>query len=476
MATVNDTHKPYRPTSLQSENLPLRVEDVTAEWCSKMLDGAPVADVKIISAQHGSSSSLVVELTYEVDDPYDSFYSADSPMSEESFESLNSITSTYPNLSRSARSSISSASYSSTQLSRSARSSISSTSSTSTTSTFSSSSTLNQSHHPSRVFFKGGLNPELAALAPFLQATYRREAEFYHHLAPTLRNADVRLPESYFSGVDAVSGQGIVVLEDLAASGCTFGKPEQPLSVDQVRAGVEQLARLHAATWSGRHGASGNGAAVEDAYPWLQQQQGGSLRDIVRELLKSGPFDAVAPRNIGGPDGDRFQEHASLLLDRERIRGAFESLWNGSDNANTSPSPSTAAFQCIVHGDPHIVNTFLTPAGEPGFLDWQTLARGNGSHDVAYFVASALTVENRRTHEQSIVRSYVEALLREGGPCLKWEDAWLEYRKHLLHGYVLCLAQPGMQSQENIWVLTERYVTAILDRSVDKLFERADLT
>ncbi|KAK7964470.1 hypothetical protein PG988_011444 [Apiospora saccharicola] len=277
-------------------------------------------------------------------------------------------------------------------LSRSAHSisSIPSTSSTSTTSTFITDSTPIQPHHPSRVFFRGGLNPELAALAPFLQATYRREAEFYHHLAPSLREAGVRLPDSYFAGVDAAtSGQGVVVLEDLAASGCTFGKPEQPLSVEQVRAGVEQLGRPHDATWSGRHSESSNGAAVEDAYSWLQQQQGGSLRDIIRELPKPGPFDAVAPRNIGGPDGRRFEEHASLLLDRERMRGAFESLWRGLDDANKSSSPSTPAFQCIVHDDPHIVNTFSNPAGEPGSLDWQPLARGNGFHDVAYLVASA---------------------------------------------------------------------------------------
>lgn len=178
---------------------------MTAEWCSQMLDGAPVADVKIVSAQHGSSSSLVVELTYDDEDSYSAPpYSTDSPESRASFDSLDSIINFYPHLSRSARSSVSSASstsYSSSQLSRSARSSISSTSG------FGSCSTLTQSH-PSRVFFKGGLNPELAALAPFLQATYRREAEFYHHLAPILREAGVRLPESYFTGVDATTGQG----------------------------------------------------------------------------------------------------------------------------------------------------------------------------------------------------------------------------------------------------------------------------
>ncbi|KAK8062113.1 hypothetical protein PG997_014210 [Apiospora hydei] len=372
-----------------------------------------------------------------------------SPEAEDSFNTLSSLDSSH--LSRPARS-VSTASYSSSSHTpRSSRSSISSDFSSST----SSSTTIQP--RPSRLFFKGGLNPDLAALAPFLQATYRREAEFYHHLAPQLRAAGVRLPESYFAGVDTTSGQGVVVLEDLAARGYTFGRPERPMSVDQVRAGVEQLAQLHAATWSGRRG--------NDEYPWLEKQQGGSLRDIIRELLKPGPLRCRRAPEHGGPDGGRFKEHEALLLDRERMLGAFEVLWS------YDCSPSSAAFQSIVHGDPHIGNTYATAAGVPGFLDWQTLARGNGFHDVAYFVASALTVEDRRAYEGDIVRANMEALHRQGGPHLEWEDAWLQYRRHLLHGYVLCLAQAGMQSQENIWILTKRYVTAILDHSVMRLLE-----
>ncbi|KAK7993125.1 kinase-like domain-containing protein [Apiospora marii] len=133
--------------------------------------------------------------------------------------------------------------------------------------------------------------------------------------------------------------------------------------------------------------------------------------------------DAVAPRNIRGPDGGRSDEHTPLLLDRERIRGAFEPLWKEPNDAKPPLSPSTAEFQCIVPGNPNIVNIFLAPAGEPGFLNWQTLSHGNKIHDVAYFVAISLTVADPRAIEESIVRSYKEAKRRQGGPCVEWEDA-----------------------------------------------------
>lgn len=45
---------------------------------------------------------------------------------------------------------------------------------------------------PKRIFFKGGFNPELIAIAPSLLDTYRRETEFYHYLHDELALAGVR--------------------------------------------------------------------------------------------------------------------------------------------------------------------------------------------------------------------------------------------------------------------------------------------
>lgn len=239
-----------------------------------------------------------------------------------------------------------------------------------------------------------------------------------------------------------------MVVEDLEASNCSFGAPLEPWPVERVLSGVEQLAILHAETW---------GCGQNAVYAWLRANNGG-LRGIILELTKPGPFGAVVPRNLevlGGGD------HHTVLLGRERIIRAFEALW---------AAEAAGRFACFIHGDPHIDNTYMA-AGEPGFLDWQTASSGSGFHDVAYFLANALTIDDRRRYEQRVLQLYLDALRRHGAPAIAWDEAWVEYRRHLFYGYVMSLAQPGMQPQENIWAMVERYVTAILDRSDVELLE-----
>lgn len=356
------------------DSLPTTVDGVTPAWCSQILK-APVADLKILSVRHGSSSTLVVHLEYA------------------------------PGVDRSS--------------------------------------------FPENIFFKGGFNPELIAIAPSLLDTYRREAEFYHHISPKLISSGMNLPKSWYSGIDSSSGQGIVVLEDLTTLGCSFGNPNETWPVDRVLRGVEQLAILHAKTWK----------CIQDpSYKWLSTNNGG-LRGIILELTKTGPFNAVAPKNLEvlGPDFDK-----SILLDSDRIVTAFKKLWK---------SDASTELDCFIHGDPHIDNTYMTASGEPGFLDWQAASNGNCFHDVSYFVTSALTVKDRRANEEQIVKHYLESLKHLGGPQVDWETGWYEYKKHLFHGYVLALTQPGMQSQENIWALVGRYIPAIVDHSVIQLLE-----
>ena len=303
---------------------------------------------------------------------------------------------------------------------------------------------------PDRIFFKGGFNPELVAIAPSLLDTYRREAEFYHYISPKLIASGMNLPKTWYSGIDSSSGQGIVVLEDLTTKACSFGSPTETWPLDRVLRGVEQLAILHAKTWK---------CAQDPSYKWLGANNGG-LRGIILELTKPGPFNAVAPKNLEilDPDLDK-----TILLDSTRIVKAFKNLWD---------SDAAGDLDCFIHGDPHIDNTYMTTLGEPGFLDWQAASTGNCFHDVSYFVTSALTVEDRRASEKQIVRHYLEILKNLRGPEVDWETGWYEYKKHLFHGYVLALTQPGMQSQENIWALVGRYIPAIMDHSVIELLEQ----
>lgn len=295
------------------------------------------------------------------------------------------------------------------------------------------------SEAPTEVCVKGGFSPELLKLHPSLFAVYRLEAEFYYYLAPAL---DMRLPKSWYNGTDVVSGQGIVLLEDLKAKGYSFGDPLEAWSVDRVRSGVSELATLHAKTW---------GAKPED-FPWFNPEI--SLRDVISSMLCQSEWDK---RFLG----DARPPVPDYLADRERIIAAYKTLWTTTDSK----------LYCIVHGDTHIGNTFITPAGEPGFLDWQGMHSGSALHDIAYFIAGSLTIEDRRKHEDELFQHYLDCLHKAGAPKFERADVWEEYRKHHLHGFAWALTGPMMQTKERVDIMSERHCAAIVDHKSLELLE-----
>jgi hypothetical protein len=179
-----------------------------------------------------------------------------------------------------------------------------------------------------------------------------------------------------------------------------------PFPVERVRAGVEQLAILHAKTWG----------AGNEKDPWLLEAM--SLRHVILNMMGPEPW-------AGRFDGDSRPPVPAYLVDRERMIKAYKCLWNSTD----------PKFMCVLHVDSHIGNTFVTPPGEPGFLDFQGVHTGSAIHDVAYFIVGSLEIEERRQNEGSLSEHYLEKLHSAGGPKFSKDEAWFEYRKHDLHGF-----------------------------------------
>lgn len=306
---------------------------------------------------------------------------------------------------------------------------------------------------PRRLYVKGGFNKAFIAAVPTLMVSYRREAEFYRSLAPAI---PIRVPRSFYCSTYQTSGQGVVVMEDLSASGCTFGVFTEPWSVARVLAGVEQLARLHGGTWGASADADQGGKAV---YPWLRGES--PMRGIALEMLVAESADCVR-KNLAVLGEDFLAEYPELL-DIERMKACFRTMWTTED----------PKYRCIVHGDPHIANTFITAEGEPGFLDWQIVMIAPCWHDLTYFMTSALTIADRRQHEQGILAHYLDALLAHGGPRLTKEEVWQEYLKHHFHGYLSCTMSTTQvsQPQEALSALGARFATAIADHKVIGLLE-----
>lgn len=247
----------------------------------------------------------------------------------------------------------------------------------------------------------------------------------------------------WYSGSDTVTGQGIVVLDDLKAKGFRFGNPLEAWPVERVRAGVAELATLHAKTW---------GAKPED-FPWLKE--GLSLREVILSLMGEAEW---AKRFFDEAAKPPVPDH---MTDRERMIRAFKTLW-ATTNQN---------HLCVTHGDTHIGNTFITPAGEPGFLDWQGLHTNSFLHDVTYFIVGTLTVEDRRAHEVELFEHYLADLQKAGGPKLEKEAVWDDYRKHHLHGFAWALTPPMMQPKDIVDTMSARHCAAIVDHKSLELLE-----
>ena len=120
----------------------------------------------------------------------------------------------------------------------------------------------------------------------------------------------------------------------------------------------------------------------------------------------------------------------------------------------------------MLHGDPHIGNTYLLPSGEVGFLDWQVARRGNWSLDLGYFLQGALTVEDRRRSERDLLVEYRDSLGLPADELPSADEIWLRYRASVAHGLTLWLvtASAGEWQRTDVSVaLAQQYSFAYAD-------------
>lgn len=285
---------------------------------------------------------------------------------------------------------------------------------------------------PSNICLKGGFNPGLIKMMPFVLTIYKREVDFYTKLAPSL-NKNMDLPRTYWARHS--EKQGVIIMDDLEAAGHLFGTPLEPWSIATVLAGVEQLAALHAKTW---------GASYAD-YPWLTSDYDQALLHLMQT------YDQV----VHSSDRPAIPEY---MKNQGRMTAVLQKHYR-------SRNPK---FRCLVHGDAHVSNTYLVDGSAPRFLDWQMIHLGSAFHDVAYLVGGALDVEIRRAKELDILSHYLRSLEGFGGPALSVndEDVLLEYKKSFLAGVGPIMCPYEMQPREWVFPMAERYAAALDDHKV----------
>ncbi|WP_019875191.1 oxidoreductase family protein [Sporichthya polymorpha] len=283
---------------------------------------------------------------------------------------------------------------------------------------------------PPALCLKGGFDDTMRAVAGI---GYQVEARFYRDIAGLLGDA---VPRCWYAAEDPTGNQGLLIVDDLRDAGVVFGGPSVRFDVDQVAQGLATLASVHGRTWQRR------GVGSLD---WLTV---GSMlfRPVVESFLTPAHWDAYQEL----PQTGSFDD---ALRDRDRVDRAVHLLWAADD----------AAPLAVSHGDPHVGNTFVPADRVPRFLDWQTTCLAPWSDDVAYFLVGALEIEDRRKHEEDLLRHYLDALAAAGGEAPPYSEAWDAYRRHHLHGLMFALCPPEMQPAEVCRQMGDRYATAARD-------------
>ncbi|KAF4449901.1 aminoglycoside phosphotransferase [Fusarium austroafricanum] len=273
------------------------------------------------------------------------------------------------------------------------------------------------------VCVKGGFNPTMLSQFPFILSLYTREVDFYNNLAPQIPHLNV--PRKLWAQKSAENV--VLIMEDIAAANYSFADPVDTWPVHRVKLVVEHFAALHAATW-GFEAAS---------VPWLDSHYETSVLGLC------GMWDHI----VLAEDRPPVPEY---MKDQQKMTAAIKK-WFATRNPK---------FQCILHGDAHLSN-----------MAW---SEEQDTPMIAYFVMSALTVEDRREHEMDILDHYIAKLHEFNGPKLSREDPEVmeEYRKSLMAGFSWVLCPYTMQKKERVWAVVSRLVPAMEEHNPVELLER----
>lgn len=254
-------------------------------------------------------------------------------------------------------------------------------------------------------------DPTVRAVS-FEHGIYQKECGFYLTVRPL---TDVAAPPLLAAHV--ADDDFCLVLEDLSGSeqGDQFTEP----SDEQLVLAIEQAAALQAPVW-------GTLDRPEfDAYRVDNEARAAGYAE------QMAFFHAVVEDRLGAG----IEPDVAALLDEFVPR-------SGAYVGRSEPVT-------LVHGDFRPDNfLFAVEPGAPPIMivDWQTLALGTGTTDIAYLLGAAIGAERRRAIEHEMIDRYLAELAGRGvdhprARCLE------EYAIGSLHGLFVAMAATTMAEQ-----------------------------
>jgi hypothetical protein len=181
-----------------------------------------------------------------------------------------------------------------------------------------------------------------------------------------------------------------IIMEDLAVRGACCLRTIEPITEFKVMADfLEAAARIHAVWWDRPE------VADDGPFSWIWGLRVHAYTSVLRDPEQFAATVAL-PRAMATP---------AVLKDAERLLAAIHEVMT-----NRPGLPIT-----VVHGDLNLSNLYLTSDRAPGFFAW-TLRRLPWAMDVAYFIAGALEVVDRRRWERTLLQHYLECLPKASMP------------------------------------------------------------
>ena len=250
----------------------------------------------------------------------------------------------------------------------------------------------------------------------------KREVLFYRQLA---NEVPVRTPGVLFADSDDAGEHYLMLIEDLATSGCTFNNAAMHQGAYEETM-LAEFAALHARYWRSER--------FDRDLAWLEPPRQHPLAvTLVQQALSQHGADLPPV----------FTELAELYLAHT---DAIHALWNRGDHT-------------LVHGDVHDGNLFMD--GErPGFLDWALVARAPAMRDVGYFLMANLAPSEIQQRLPSLLTHYRHSLLALGVQAPPYEELLEQLRWHALYLWVGTAVTFAMG---DAWQAGD-YVRATLDR------------
>lgn len=274
---------------------------------------------------------------------------------------------------------------------------------------------------------------------------YIREVRFYQELDPKVT---LRTPRCYHSALDENRLEFVLLLEDLAparsgdwVAGCT---------VDQAELAIGHIATFHATWWE-----SPELSRIE----WLPKPNPASFAQSQERYQQQWqPFlDKMAGRL---PDklvtvGERVGEHYISIMEQ----------------LHQPP-------QTVIHNDYQLGNLFLDASGSGGplvVIDWQTVAIGLGTIDLACLLGGNIDPQIRSANEMRLLRTYHTILMENGVQEYSFDQCLNHYQLAMLRmliRYVLVVGGNFLSvEQEEMFCryIVPRYVAAVLDLNADEI-------